>query len=109
MDIGMLSWTNNQVICALSTCFYRWKFNKILCGLKMAPEYCQEVNNKYFGNIDVVNIYFDNICVVAETMEEHDQILEKVVCCARKLKKTPVLANLDSNDEVFIQIINEAK
>ncbi|XP_029055276.2 uncharacterized protein K02A2.6-like, partial [Osmia bicornis bicornis] len=76
---------SSSELCTFSTVFGNWKFNRLPFGVNMAPEYFQEINNRNFGDIDGVTVYFDDICISAETNEEHDKILKQVLTRARKL------------------------
>lgn len=42
----------------------------------MAPEYFQLMNNKNFGDIAGVQIYFDDLLIAADSLKEHDKILK---------------------------------
>lgn len=41
-------------------------------------------NEKYFGDIENVIIYFDDILIAAESLEQHEMILNKVIERARE-------------------------
>ncbi|GFX62026.1 uncharacterized protein K02A2.6 [Trichonephila clavipes] len=48
-------------ICTFNTPFGRYKFNKMPFGIVSAPEVFQKRNQKLFGDIEGVKIYFDDI------------------------------------------------
>lgn len=58
--------------------YYRFKI--LLIGLNIAAEYLQRVKSK----INDVIVYFYNNLVARETIEEHNQLVDKVI----KNKKT---------------------
>lgn len=60
------------------------KFKRLPFGLKIAPLVFQKLNNKYFGDIKGLIIYFDDFIVAAETKKEHDLILDKFINRARE-------------------------
>lgn len=55
------------------------KFNKLPFGIKTAPMVFQKYNTKYLGDIPGLAIYFDDFIIAAETKQEHDKILNKVI------------------------------
>lgn len=61
------------------TPFGRYKFNRVPFGLNCAPEMFQKEMVKHFGDIPGVIIYFDDMAIVAETLEQHDEILATVL------------------------------
>ncbi|XP_043473419.1 uncharacterized protein K02A2.6-like [Leptopilina heterotoma] len=89
-------------LCTFSTIFGSWKFNRLPFGVNMAPEYFQEVNEKNFGDIEGVIIYFVDICISAETEEEHDKILDQggVQIDQERIRAIDAIENLKSKAEV---------
>jgi len=75
----------SQKLCCFSTPFGCYKFLRLPFGLASAPEKFQELTMKYFGDIDNVNVYFYDILVAGETIEEHDTALSEVIKRARQL------------------------
>jgi len=71
--------------CAFSTPFGSYQFKRLPFGLANAPEVFQQLTSKYFGGIENVCVYFDDILVSGETQKEHEEALNKVVEQARKL------------------------
>lgn len=49
----------------------------------MAPEIFQKIIYEYFGDIPNVVIYFDDLLVCTNSLEEHDDTLLKVIQKAR--------------------------
>lgn len=47
--------------------------------MSSVPELFQKSMYKYFGDINEVVLYFDDVLVCAQTKKEHDRILEKVM------------------------------
>ncbi|GFU25242.1 uncharacterized protein K02A2.6 [Trichonephila clavipes] len=72
-------------ICAFNTPFGRYKFNKMPFGIVSAPEVFQKRNQKLFGDIEVVEIYFDDIIVAGCDEDSHDAIMSKVLERAKLL------------------------
>ncbi|XP_039307927.1 uncharacterized protein K02A2.6-like [Solenopsis invicta] len=68
-----------------STPFGCYKFLRLPFGIKTAPEIFQKINQKNFGDIDNVIIYFDDLLIAANSKEEHDKILHKVIDRAREI------------------------
>lgn len=65
-------------LCTFSTPYGRYKFLRMPFGLSIAPEIFQKKLFQIFGDINGVNIYFDDIIISASTEIEHDQIVEEV-------------------------------
>jgi len=62
-----------------STPYGIYRFKRLPFGVSSAPELFQKSMYKYFGDINGVVLYFDDVLVCAQTKEEHDKILEKVM------------------------------
>lgn len=65
------------------TPFGRYKFHRVPFGLNCAPEMFQRKMVQLFGDIPGVVVYFDDICITAETEKEHDRLLTLVIELAR--------------------------
>ncbi|GBL65032.1 Transposon Ty3-I Gag-Pol polyprotein, partial [Araneus ventricosus] len=72
-------------ICTFNTPFGRYKFNKMPFGIASAPEIFQKRNQKLFGDIEGVEIYFDDIIVAGNDEASHDAIMSKVLERARSV------------------------
>lgn len=72
----------SQKYSCFSTPFECYKFLKLPFGL--APEKFQEPTSKYFGNINNVDVYFDDILVSGVIREDHDKALSEVIERARE-------------------------
>lgn len=70
---------------AFNTPFGMYKFNRMPFGITIAPEFFQKVNSQNFADIPGVVIYFDDILIASDTLEEHDKILQAVIERAKKL------------------------
>ena len=71
-------------LCTFSTPFGRYKFLRLPFGLSVSPEVFQRKNLEIFGHIDGVHIFFDDLLVAGESVEEHDKILMKVLETAKQ-------------------------
>lgn len=67
-----------------STPFENYTFLRLVFGLHVAPEFFMKQNEKYFGDVEGVIICFDDLLIAAESVDQHEQILNKVVERARK-------------------------
>lgn len=67
-----------------STPFGYYKFLRLPFGLSLAPEYFQKINYKNFGDIKNTIIYFDDLLIATDSLEEHDKTLKKVIERARE-------------------------
>ncbi|GFT71693.1 retrovirus-related Pol polyprotein from transposon opus [Nephila pilipes] len=75
----------NSEICTINTPFGRYKFNKLAFGIVSAPEVFQKRNQKLFGDIEGVEIYFDDIIIAGYNKDSHDAIMSKILERARSL------------------------
>lgn len=78
--------TKSSELCTVSTIFGCYKFLRLPFGVANAPEFFQRENEKHFGDINGVVVYFDDILIAGQDEKEHDQILKKVIERARQLK-----------------------
>ncbi|GBM84853.1 Transposon Ty3-I Gag-Pol polyprotein [Araneus ventricosus] len=74
----------NSEICTFNTPFGRYKLNKMPFGIASALEIFQKRNQKLFGDIEGVEIYFD-IIVARNDGASHDAIMSKVLERARSV------------------------
>lgn len=80
-------------LCAFSSPFGRYKFNRVPFGISSAPEIFQRKNHEIFGDIPGVNIYFDDLIISGKNDIEHDEALKNVLeraseyCVKFNLKK----------------------
>lgn len=71
-------------LCTFSTPFGCYRFNRLPFGVKICAEVFQKYNERNFEDIEGVNVFIDDIIISANSVEEHDRILEKVVERARE-------------------------
>ena len=79
----------SSLICTFNTPFGRYRMS---FGISSAPEVSQRINMSIFGDVDGVNIIFDDLIVAAENILEHDRILSEVFS---KTLKNGVRFNID--------------
>ena len=72
-------------LCTFNTPFGRYRFLRLPFGICSAPEVFQKSNEQLFGDIDNVQIYFDDLIIAGTTTEEHDTALSRVFERARKV------------------------
>ena len=70
-------------LCTFSTIFGFFKYKRLPFGLKCSPEIFQRAMSNYFGHIENVFIYFDDLLIAGNTIEEHDNTLKKVLEVAK--------------------------
>ncbi|XP_062542260.1 uncharacterized protein K02A2.6-like [Armigeres subalbatus] len=66
------------------TPFGRFRWNRLPFGISSAPELFQKRMVQLFGDIPGVEVYFDDVAIAGDSLEEHDQILAIVLERARK-------------------------
>ncbi|GBM97684.1 Uncharacterized protein K02A2.6 [Araneus ventricosus] len=71
--------TDSAELCTFNSPFGRYKFNRLPFGICSAPEVFQKKNQKLFGDIKGVEIYFDDLIIAGKNKEEHDKILVEVL------------------------------
>lgn len=89
-------------LCTFSTPFGCYKFNRLPYGVNISAEVFQMLNTKYFGDIEGVFIYIDDILIAGQSLEDHNRILKEVVERARKV-------NVKFNLEKFQYCLPEVK
>lgn len=69
----------SSYLCTFGTPFGRYKFNRLPFGLSSSPEVFQRENMRIFGDIVGVQVYFDDLIVAGESVEQHNKSLEQVI------------------------------
>ena len=89
-------------ICTLNTpcCLYRFK--RMPFGISLAPEIFQRKNETIFGDIDDVEVIFDDIVIATIDKLEHDEIMKKLLQRGRE-------ANVKFNSEKLQYKVSEVK
>ncbi|XP_024874017.1 uncharacterized protein K02A2.6-like [Temnothorax curvispinosus] len=75
---------NSSKLTTFATPFGRYKFLRMPFGPSNAPEIFQRTFTDIFGDIEGVEVYFDDVIIHAKNEQEHDDILQKVFRRARK-------------------------
>lgn len=73
-------------LCTFSTPFGVYRYLRAPFGLSILPEYFQSIMTKYFGAIENVVVYFDDILCAAETEQELYQTVLDVLRVAKDNK-----------------------
>lgn len=74
---------NSSDLTTFMTPFGRYRFNRVPFGINSAPEMFQRNMVQIFGDLPNVLVYFDDIIVMGNTLEEHDVTLSNVLERAR--------------------------
>ena len=74
----------SSFLCTFNTPFGRFRFTRMPFGLNSATEVFQKKNEAAFTGIEGIHIVADDIIIAADTIEEHDAILQKVLTRARE-------------------------
>ena len=75
---------HSSLLCTFNTPFGRFRFTRMPFGLNSATEVFQKKNEAAFAGIEGIHIVADDIIIAADTIEEHDVILQKVLQRARE-------------------------
>ena len=78
----------SSYLCTFNTPFGRYRFIRWPFGVCSAPEVFQKKNEALLGDIDGVEVIFDDIIVAAQDKQEHDEIMKKLL--ERAKVKTPI-------------------
>ncbi|GBL82295.1 Transposon Ty3-I Gag-Pol polyprotein [Araneus ventricosus] len=71
-------------LCTYNSPFGRYKFNRLPFDICTAPEIFQKKNQKLFGDIEGVEIYFYDLIITGKNKEERDKILLEVLDRAKE-------------------------
>ena len=74
----------SSFLCTFNTPFGRFRFTRMPFGLNSATEVFQKKNEAAFAGIEGIHIVADDIIIAADTIEEHDAILQKILTRARE-------------------------
>lgn len=66
-------------LCTFSTPFGNYRFLRLPFGLKVAAQLFQKFNDMNFRDLAGVTVYIDDILIAADTQDEHDAILHRVI------------------------------
>ena len=66
-------------LCTFNTPFGRYRFTRLPCGIKSAPEVFQKKMSQVLEDIDGAEAIVDNILVWGRDIQEHDARLKKVL------------------------------
>ena len=70
-------------LCTFNTPYGRYRFKRMPFCIKSAPEIFQKKYENIFGDIDGVEVIFDDIIIAAADEHEHDLIMRKLLQRAR--------------------------
>ena len=68
-----------SIFAPFNTPFGRYCFTRLPFGMCSAPEVFQKKNEALFGDIDGVEVIFDDIIVAAQDEQEYDKIMKKLL------------------------------
>ena len=89
-------------LCTFNTPYGRYHFKRMSFGIESSPEVFQKENESIFGDIDDVEVIFDDIIVAVVDEQEHDQIMRKLLQRARDV-------NVNFNSAKFQYKVSEVK
>lgn len=69
----------SSLLCTFNTPMSRFRFKRLPFDLVSSPEIFQRENDRLFGDIPGVLIYFDDIIIAASTETQHDSIMDEVM------------------------------
>ena len=69
----------SSYLCTFNTPFGHFRFTRLPFGVCLGPEVFQKKNEALLGDIDGVEVIFDDIIVAAQDEKEHDEIMAKLL------------------------------
>ena len=73
----------STLLTAFNTPFGRYKYTRLPMGINVAPELFQRAMIEIFGDIEGVEVIFDDLLIHAQTVAIHNQILFEILRRAR--------------------------
>ena len=70
-------------LCTFNTPYGRYRFKRMPFSTSSAPEVFQKKKEALFGDIDGVEVIFDEMIIAAQDEHEHDEIMRKLLQRAR--------------------------
>jgi len=92
----------SSYLCTFNNPFGRYRFKRMPFGISSAPEVFHEKNEDIFGDINGVEVIFDDIIIAASDDHEHDEIMRKLLQKARE-------ANVKFNSAKLQYKVSEVK
>ncbi len=62
-------------LCTIATPFGKFKYNRLPMGLKSSLDYAQEVMENIFQDVEVAEVYIDNIGAFYHSWDDHIALL----------------------------------
>jgi hypothetical protein len=66
-------------LCTITTPFGKFKYNRLLMGLKCSSDFAQEVTEDIFQEVEDAEVYIDDIGAFSNSREEHMALLSKIL------------------------------
>ena len=77
----------SSFLCTFNSPFGRYRFLMCPFGISSAPEVFQKRNDQLFGDIEGVNVVFDDLFICGKDGIEHDGILKQVLIVPEGMRK----------------------
>ena len=66
-------------LCTIVTTFGNYKYNRLPIGLKLSPEFSQEVMENIFRHLEDADIYIDDVGAFYTSWTAHIKLLDEIL------------------------------
>ncbi len=66
-------------LCTIATPFGKFKYNRLLIGLKCSSDFAQEVMENIFKEVEDAEVFIDDIGAFSNSWKEHMALLSKIL------------------------------
>jgi hypothetical protein len=68
-------------LCTIITPFRKYKYTRLLMGLKCSPEIAQSVMENILTAIDAADVYINDVGAISSSWQDHFSLLDTILRC----------------------------